>query len=166
MDQSIQKDKNSNPQDNWEFPLICKLDLKLENFIDISKFANKLTNEWLRQLCGAKVEITQLNTITILLIVLMIYFLQLKRKNQIRKERDYHLVKKIKILKMYFLQSLSYAQIFENTGITYSSIYRVVNDYKNNNDNTSDWFEMMKFYTRFTQISSKKVMEYVKTTNW
>ena len=69
----------------------------------------------------------------------------IKNKEINKKRRKLSFSEKLTILKMYFLQSLSYTQISKNTGIIFSSIYRVVNDYKNNNDNASNWFKKKKF---------------------
>ena len=53
---------------------------------------------------------------------------------------------------MYFLQGLGYSLISEKTGIRKSIIYQVVNDSKNNNENTLDWFKWSRFKPKFKQI--------------
>ena len=48
---------------------------------------------------------------------------------------------KLRILTLYFNENLDYSEIARKLWIGYSTVYRIVNNFKISNDNSSSWFD-------------------------
>ena len=48
---------------------------------------------------------------------------------------------KLRILTLYFNKNLDYSEIARKLWIGYSTVYRIVNNFKISNDNSSSWFD-------------------------